>query len=85
MVGVYVDFAANAINIIDSQLFEAAKGELGVGIIVNAGSMVRIEGNTIEEVAGPGAIANQVSALSVRENYFEGAECHPCCVMLFAR
>jgi hypothetical protein len=74
MVGVYVDFAANAINIIDSQLFEAAKGELGVGIIVNAGSMVRIEGNTIEGVAGPGVIASQVSALSVRENYFEGAE-----------
>lgn len=71
MVGAYVDLAANSLNILDSQ-FEAAKGELGLGIVVNEGSMVRIEGNTLEGLAGPGIIANQVSALSVRENYFEG-------------
>jgi hypothetical protein len=57
----YVDFASNSINCVDSQ-FEAVDGELGVGIVVNQGSMVRIEGNTIEGMAGPALIANQVNA-----------------------
>lgn len=34
--------------------------------------MVRIEGNTIENMGGPAIIANQINALTVRANYFEG-------------
>ena len=71
MVGLYLDFAVNSINVLDC-MFEAPPGELGVGIVVNSGSMVRIEGNTLEGLAGPAIIANQVNSLAVRSNYFEG-------------
>jgi hypothetical protein len=40
------DFAANSLNILDCQV-EVLDGQLGVGIIVNAGSSVRIEGNVL--------------------------------------
>ena len=42
-----------------------------MGIIVNGGSMVRLEGNEFESCGGPGIIANGISALTVRSNYFE--------------
>jgi hypothetical protein len=45
-------------------MFEA-NGELGIGIIVNGGAMVRLSGNCLEGLAGPGIIANQVDALTV--------------------
>jgi hypothetical protein len=69
LVGLYLDDAINSVNVIDSQ-FEA-NGDLGVGIVVNAGAMVRIEGNCLEGLAGPAIIANQVNALTIRSNYFE--------------
>jgi hypothetical protein len=59
MVGLYLDFGVNSINVLNSQ-WEPTKGEMGVGIVVNTGSMVRIEGNTLEGLAGPSIIANQV-------------------------
>lgn len=71
MVGLYLDFAVNSINIANSQ-WESETAEMGVGIVVNTGSMVRIEGNTFEKLAGPAIVANQINALTIRENYFEG-------------
>ena len=69
LVGLYLDLAVNAINVVDSQ-FEA-NGELGIGVIINGGAMVRLSGNCIEGMAGPGIIANQVDALTIQANYFE--------------
>ena len=68
LVGLWLDFAVNSINVLDS-MFE---GLMGVGIIANQGSVVRIEGNTIENMGGPALIANQINSLTVRSNYFEG-------------
>jgi hypothetical protein len=68
LVGLWLDFAANSINVLDS-MFE---GRLGVGVIANEGSVVRIEGNTVENMGGPAIVANQISSLTIRSNYFEG-------------
>ena len=52
----------NSINVIDSYF----EGKLLVGIVATTGSVVRIEGNTIENMGGPAVIANQIGALTVR-------------------
>lgn len=46
------------------------EGNYGVGIVVNSGAMVRLEGNEFESQGGPGIIVNSVSALTARSNYF---------------
>ena len=75
LVGLYLDLAVNSINVLDS-MFEA-NGELGVGMIINGGAMVRLSGNCLEGLAGPGIIANQVDALTIQGNYFEDNNVSP--------
>jgi hypothetical protein len=70
LAGLYLDNQINSVNVLDS-MFEAGAGELGIGLIVNSGAMVRIEGNCFEGLGGPGIIANQLLSLSVKANYFE--------------
>ena len=67
LIGLYLDNAVNSVNCIDGNF----EGNYGVGIIVNSGAMVRLEGNEFESQGGPGIIANGISALTVRSNYFE--------------
>ena len=55
----------NSINVIDSYF----EGKLLVGIVATTGSVVRIEGNTIENMGGPAVIANQIGALTVRASF----------------
>ena len=57
--------AVNSINVIDSYF----EGKLLVGIVATTGSVVRIEGNTIENMGGPAVIANQIGALTVRATH----------------
>ena len=52
----------NSINVIDSYF----EGKLLVGIVATTGNVVRIEGNTIENMGGPAVIVNQIGALTVR-------------------
>ena len=52
----------NSINVIDSYF----EGKLLIGIVATTGNVVRIEGNTIENMGGPAVIANQIGALTVR-------------------
>ena len=54
--------AVNSINVIDSYF----EGKLLIGIVATTGNVVRIEGNTIENMGGPAVIANQIGALTVR-------------------
>ena len=61
------DTSDNSVNVIDGN-FER---NYGVGLIVNSGVMVRIEGNCFEAQGGPAIIASNVGALTVRSNYFE--------------
>ena len=48
LVGLWLDFACNSINVLDS-MFE---GRLATGVVANQGSVVRIEGNTMENMGG---------------------------------
>ena len=61
------DTSVNSVNVIDGN-FER---NYGVGLIVNSGVMVRIEGNCFEAQGGPAIIASNVGALTLRSNYFE--------------
>jgi hypothetical protein len=61
------DTSINAVNVIDSN-FER---NYGAGLIVNSGSMVRIEGNVFEAMGGPAVVVSNVHALTLRSNYFE--------------
>eukprot|EP01044_Picomonas_judraskeda_P006450 COSAG03_NODE_643_length_6532_cov_3.761387_2_plen_630_part_00 len=67
LVGLYLDNAVNSVNVVDGNF----EDNYGVGIIVNSGAMVRLEGNEFESMGGPGIIANAISALTIRSNYFE--------------
>ena len=66
VLGRYLDNAVNSVNCVDGNF----EGNYGVGIVVNSGAMVRLEGNEFESQGGPGIIVNSVSALTVRSNYF---------------
>ena len=63
----YLDNAVNSVNVVDGNF----EGNYGVGIIVNSGAMVRLEGNEFESMGGPGIISNAISALTIRSNNFE--------------
>ena len=65
LIGLYLEQAINSVNVVDGN-FECN----GVGIVANSGSMVRLEGNDFESHGGPAIIVNEVSALTVRSNYF---------------
>lgn len=67
----YLDNAVNSVNCVDGNF----EGNYGVGIVVNSGAMVRLEGNEFESQGGPGIIVNSVSALTVRSNYFVRNNC----------
>jgi hypothetical protein len=62
-----IEGQANAIDVVRCSF----EGNRGAGILVNGGTNVRIESNTIEGNGGPGVVANGVQALSMRSNYFE--------------
>ena len=40
LVGLYLDYAVNSINVLDCSF----EGKLGLGLVVNTGSVVRVEG-----------------------------------------
>jgi hypothetical protein len=61
LIGLYLDNAVNSVNVLDSNFEE----NYGVGLIVNSGEMVRIEGNEFESQGGPGIIANKIGALTL--------------------
>ena len=61
LIGLYLDNAVNSVNVLDSNFEE----NYGVGLIVNSGEMVRIEGNEFESQGGPGIIANMIGALTL--------------------
>jgi hypothetical protein len=65
LAGLWVDFAANSINVVDS-MFE---GRLAVGIVANWGTMVRIEGNTIGEAQQKFAAPPPLCCLAARERH----------------
>ena len=64
LVGLLLLDAINSVNVVDGN-FESNKG---VGIIVSGGAMVRIEGNEFESQGGPGIVANNIRALTLRES-----------------
>ena len=61
-----IENEANAIDVVRCSF----EGNVGVAILINGGSNVRVESNTIEGNGGPGVVANAVGALSLRSNYF---------------
>lgn len=65
--GLWAYFGVNMVNILNSNF--ASNG--ASGIFVDQGKLVRIEGNTLEGHGGPAIIANAMSSLSVRANFFE--------------
>ena len=70
LVGLLLLDAINSVNVVDGN-FESNKG---VGIIVSGGAMVRIEGNEFESQGGPGIVANNIRALTLRESSASRAE-----------
>ena len=71
LIGLYLDNAVNSVNVVDGNF----EGNYGVGVIVNSGAMVRLEGNEFESQGGPAIIVNAVSALTIRSNYFVSRRC----------
>lgn len=67
LVALYIDVAVNAVNVLDCT-FETNRG---IGILVNYGAAVRIEGNCLESQGGPAIVANAVQALTIKGNYYE--------------
>ena len=61
-----IEGEANAIDVMRCSF----EGNLAVAILVNGGTNVRLESNTIEGNGGLGVVANGVGALSLRSNYF---------------
>jgi hypothetical protein len=56
------------VNILNNIL----EGNRGIGMLVNSGAVVRIEGNTFESTGGPAIVANAIEVLTIRSNYMEG-------------
>merc|ERR1711924_412229 len=67
LIGLYLHEAINSINVVDCNF----EGNHAIGVIVNSGAMVRLEGNEFELHGGPAIVANTIRALTVRSNYFE--------------
>ena len=67
LVGLHLDSAINSVNVLDSNF----EHNYGVGLIINSGAMVRVEGSEFEGHGGPAIIAQYVKGLTVRSNYFE--------------
>jgi hypothetical protein len=67
LVALYLNAAVNSVNVLDCT-FESNRG---IGILINYGAAVRVEGNTIESQGGPAILANAVEGLSIKSNYYE--------------
>ena len=68
LASLHLDNNINAVQVLNSR-FEGSNQ--GVGILVNGGAAVLLEGNCIEGCGGPAVIANGVRGLTVRSNYYE--------------
>ena len=64
LVGLHLDSAINSVNVVDCNF----ENNRGLGVIVNSGAMVRIEGSEFESQGGPAILAQNVRGLTLRSN-----------------
>jgi hypothetical protein len=69
----FLECLADNVNIMDN----AFEGNQGLGIVINEGVQVRVQGNVFESLGGPAIFARAVAALIITSNYFEANNIDP--------